>query len=44
MMSLIPFWALNVSVPLLSVEAQKVFRFNQKYLNLGGGGDYVTLS
>ncbi len=32
--SLIHFWALNGSVPLLSIEGQKALGFNQKYLNL----------
>ncbi len=34
MISLLPFWALNVSVVLLSVQGQKALRFHQKYLNL----------
>ncbi len=34
MMSLLPFWALNVSVALLSMEGQKALGFNQKNLNL----------
>ncbi len=34
MMSLLPFCALNVIVPLLSMEGQKALVFNQKYLNL----------
>ncbi len=33
-MSLLPFWALNVSVALLSMEGQKALGFHQKYLNL----------
>ncbi len=33
-MSLLPFWALNVVVVLLSMEGQKALGFNQKYLNL----------
>ncbi len=33
-MSLLPFWALNMSVVLLSMQGQKALRFNQKYLNL----------
>ncbi len=33
-MSLLPFWALNVSVALLSLEGQRALRFHQKYLNL----------
>ncbi len=33
-MSLLPFWVLNVSVALLSMEGQKALRFHQKYLNL----------
>ncbi len=34
MMSLLPFWALNVSVALLSMQGQKALGFHQKYLNL----------
>ncbi len=33
-MSLPPFWALNVSVALLSMQGQKALGFHQKYLNL----------
>ncbi len=33
-MSLLPFWALNVSVVLLSMQGQKALGFCQKYLNL----------
>ncbi len=33
-MSLLPFWALNVSVALLSMQSQRVLGFHQKYLNL----------
>ncbi len=33
-MSLLPFWALNVSVALLSMQGQKALGFHQKYLNL----------
>ncbi len=33
-MSLLPFWALNVVVPLLSMKGKKALGFNQKYLNL----------
>ncbi len=33
-MSLLPFWALNVVVVVLSMEGQKALRFHQKYLNL----------
>ncbi len=33
-MSLLPFWALNVSVALLSMQGQKALEFHQKYLNL----------
>ncbi len=32
--SLLSFWALNVSVLLLSIVDQKALRFHQKYLNL----------
>ncbi len=34
MMSLLPFWALNVSVVLLSMQGQKALRLHPKYLNL----------
>ncbi len=34
MMSLLPYWALNVSVPLLSMQGQKALGFHQKYLHL----------
>ncbi len=34
MMSLLTFWALNVEVPLLSMEGEKALGFHQKYLNL----------
>ncbi len=34
MMSLLSFWALNVSVALLSIQGQKALRFPQKYLHL----------
>ncbi len=34
MMSLLHFWALNVSVVLLSKQGQKALGFHQKYLNL----------
>ncbi len=33
-MSLLPFWALNVVVVLLSMEGQKALGFHPKYLNL----------
>ncbi len=33
-MSLLPFWALNFSVVLLSMESEKSLWFHQKYLNL----------
>ncbi len=33
MMSLLPFWALNVSVAFLYMQGQKALRFHQKYLN-----------
>ncbi len=33
-MSLLPFWALNMSVQLLSIQGQKALRFHEKYLNL----------
>ncbi len=34
MMCLLPFWALNVSVTLPSMQGQKTLRFHKKYLNL----------
>ncbi len=34
MMSLLPFWALNVSVPLRSIQGQRALRLHQKYLYL----------
>ncbi len=34
MMSLLPFWALSMSVALLSMEVQRALRFHQKYFNL----------
>ncbi len=34
MMSLLSFWALNVSVALQSMQGQKALGFHQKYLNL----------
>ncbi len=33
-MSLLPFWALNVAVALLSMQGQKALRPHKKYLNL----------
>ncbi len=33
-MSLLPFWALNAVVALLSMQGQKALGFHQKYLNL----------
>ncbi len=33
-MSLLPFWALNVVVALLSMQGQKTLGFHQKYANL----------
>ncbi len=33
MMSLLPFWALNIVVALLLMEGQRALRFPQKYLN-----------
>ncbi len=32
MMSLLPFWALNVVVPLVSMQGQKALGFHKKYL------------
>ncbi len=32
-MSLLPFWALNVTVLLLYMQGQKALRLHQKYLN-----------
>ncbi len=37
-MSVLPFWALNVVVALLSMEGQKAIEFHQKYLNLCSKG------
>ncbi len=37
MMSLLPFWALNVSVVLLSMQGQKALEFHKKYLYLNKG-------
>ncbi len=34
MMSLLPFWVLNVSAALLSMQGQKALGLQQKYLNL----------
>ncbi len=34
MLSLISFWALNVSVVLLPMQGQKALGFHQDYLNL----------
>ncbi len=34
MMSLLPFWALNVVVVLLSMGGSEALGFHQKYLNL----------
>ncbi len=34
MMSLLPFWALNVSVALLSTQGKKSQKFHQKYLKV----------
>ncbi len=31
---LLPFWVLNESVALLSMQGQKALGFHQKYLNL----------
>ncbi len=33
-LSLLPFWALNVVVLLLSMQGQKTLEFHKKYLNL----------
>ncbi len=33
-MSLLPFWALNISVGLLSMQGQKALEFHKKYINL----------
>ncbi len=32
--SKLPFWTLNISVALLSMEGQKALGFHQKYINL----------
>ncbi len=42
MMSYLPFWALNVSVALLSMQGQKALGFHQKYLNLCSEDDKMT--
>ncbi len=34
MMSLLSFWALNLSVVLLSLEGHKALRFHKKYINV----------
>ncbi len=34
MMALLPFWALNVSVALRSMQSQKALRLHWKYINL----------
>jgi len=34
MISLLPFWALKVVIPLQSFGGQKAHGFHQKYLNL----------
>ncbi len=34
MISLIPFRALNMAVPLLSMQGQKALGFHKKYINL----------
>ncbi len=33
-LTILPFWALNVSVALLSIQGQKALGFYQKYINL----------
>ncbi len=33
-MSLLPFWALNMVVPLLSMEGQKTLGFHQNFCSL----------
>ncbi len=40
---LTPFWALNVVVPLLSMQDQKALGFNQKYLNLWSKDELTRL-
>ncbi len=39
-MSLLPFWTLNVSVPLLSMEGQKALGFYHKYPHLCSEDDW----
>ncbi len=34
-MSLLHFWALNVSVAMLSMQGQKALGFHEKHLDLG---------
>ncbi len=37
--SCLPFWTLNVVVPLQSMQGQKALAFHQKYLNLCSGDE-----
>ncbi len=41
-MSLLPFWALNMWVLLLSMEGQKAFGFHEKYLNLCSEDEWMS--
>ncbi len=41
-MSLQLFWALNVSVALLSMQGQKALEFHQKYLNLSSEDERIS--
>ncbi len=43
MMSLLPFWVLNVVVPLLSMQGQKALGFHQTYLNLCSEDEFHSL-
>ncbi len=42
-MSLLRFWALNVSVALLSMHGQKALGIHQKYLNEDDDDDLTAL-
>ncbi len=41
-MFLLPFWALNVSVALLSMQGQKALRFHQKHLHLCSEDEWTS--
>ncbi len=40
--ALLPFWALNTVVALLSMQGQKALRFHQKYLNLCSEDEQIS--